>query len=244
MVKWQSITVASAGSVGIETITELYSLGYKPYQIQVLMPDDRQDDIFFKYCQGQQISVGLIGNDADMRKTPDTDILLCIGGLPFLLSSESISKFSHAINLHTGLTQVTRGRWQASWAILLDLPYTGYTWHHMSEKFDAGNIIHQQKIKILPDDTALKLNSKIFKLALQSLKIVLDKCDGNSKVQKKLGKYFDKKIPYGGIIDSSQDPSMIEKLIRAMYHPPYKPVLYGDCYVDSYEKYLEIKKTQ
>lgn len=241
MEKWQSITVASVGSVGVETITELYSLGYKPYQIQVLMPSDCQD-VFFHYCQNQKIPVCFVSNDADMSMIQSTEILLCIGGLPFLLSSGSISKFSYSINLHTGITQVTRGRWQASWAILLDLPYTGYTWHHINEKFDAGNIIYQQKIAILPNDTALSLNAKIFKSALQHIKVVLSTCVEKGKIQKKLGKYFDKKIPYQGAIDPSWDRDMIEKFIRAMYHPPYDLVRYENCCIDSYEQYLKIKK--
>jgi hypothetical protein len=241
MEKWESITVASVGYPGIESINELYCLGYKPHQLQALVPTQKQNDIFAHYCRVQKIDIFPVEKDPDMANIPGSDVLLCIGGLPFLLSSESIIRFRYAINLHTGLTQISRGRWQTSWAIMLNFPYTGYTWHHISEKFDAGKIICQEKISIDPNDTALSLNTKILKSALRNIKKVLNRCSGKCKNQKKLGKYFSKKIPYDGTIDPSWDSETVKKFIRAMYHPPYNPARYKDHLIDSYEKYLDIK---
>lgn len=242
MKRWHSITIASLGFKGIEIINEIYGLGYRPDQLKAIVPKSNRNDIFEKFCSEQKIDISHVDADADMMLVPTTDVLLSVGGLPFLLSSGSRSRFRVTVNLHTGLTQISRGRWQSSWAIIQGWEETGYTWHHMNQEFDAGNIILQEKIKILPNDTALSLNAKIFKSAFQNLAKVLDECSGVGIKQEKLGRYYSKMKPYQGKIDPSWTNDGIERFIRAMYHPPHEPAMFGDRPVPSYQKYLALCK--
>lgn len=79
------------------------------------------------------------------------------------------------INLHPAFLPYNKGWHTPSWAIIDGTPY-GATLHFMSEKLDAGDIIHQKQLEILPDDTAdslykraLLLEYEVFKEALPDL---------------------------------------------------------------------------
>jgi phosphoribosylglycinamide formyltransferase-1 len=56
---------------------------------------------------------------------------------------------------------------------------SGCTVHYVSEQIDAGEIIMQSKVKVLPDDTATTLAKRILveehKILLHSIKILADK---------------------------------------------------------------------
>ena len=79
------------------------------------------------------------------------------------------------INLHPAFLPYNKGWHTPSWAIIDGTPY-GATLHFMSEKLDAGDIIHQKQLEIAPNDTAdtlykkaLLLEYEVFKEALPDL---------------------------------------------------------------------------
>ena len=57
-------------------------------------------------------------------------------------------------NMHGSLLPAFRGRAPTNWAVLKGASVTGATLHEMAAKPDAGAIIDQQAVPILPDDTA------------------------------------------------------------------------------------------
>jgi hypothetical protein len=59
-----------------------------------------------------------------------------------------------AYNMHGSLLPKYRGRVPVNWAIIHGERETGATLHRMLEKPDAGGIVAQQAVPILPDDTA------------------------------------------------------------------------------------------
>src|SRR3989344_9071381 len=56
------------------------------------------------------------------------------------------------INLHPAFLPFNRGWHTPSWAIVDGTPY-GATLHFMAEKIDAGDILAQNKLDVLPEDT-------------------------------------------------------------------------------------------
>lgn len=79
------------------------------------------------------------------------------------------------LNLHPAYLPFNKGWHTPSWAILDGTPY-GATLHFMTEKLDAGDIVHQKELKVKPDDTAhslyqkvLGLEEEVFREALPSL---------------------------------------------------------------------------
>ena len=54
-----------------------------------------------------------------------------------------------------------RGRAPVNWAVLHGERETGATLHYMIDKPDAGDIVAQQAVPILPDDTAREVSHKV-----------------------------------------------------------------------------------
>src|SRR5207249_542333 len=66
-----------------------------------------------------------------------------------------------AFNLHGSLLPKYRGRAPINWAVLHGERKTGATLHYMTDKPDAGDIVAQQGVPILPDDTAADVLRKV-----------------------------------------------------------------------------------
>jgi len=66
-----------------------------------------------------------------------------------------------ALNMHGSLLPKYRGRVPVNWAIIRGEHETGSTLHYMTEKPDDGDIVAQQAVPILPDDTALHVFQKV-----------------------------------------------------------------------------------
>ena len=66
-----------------------------------------------------------------------------------------------AYNLHGSLLPKFRGRAPVNWAVIKGERHTGATLHRMVAKPDAGEIVAQQSVPILPDDTAHEVFQKV-----------------------------------------------------------------------------------
>jgi len=129
-----------------------------------------------------------------------------------------------ALNMHGSLLPKYRGRVPVNWAIIRGETETGATLHYMTEKPDNGNIVAQQAVPILPDDTALEVFQKVTVAAEMALHACLpDLIAGRAQaVPQDLsqGAYFGGRRAEDGIIDWSQDATHIHNLVRAVA-PPY-----------------------
>lgn len=83
---------------------------------------------------------------------------------PYIISSEvlNIPKYGF-LNLHPAYLPYNKGWHTPTWAILDGSSY-GATLHFMSEALDGGDIIHQKKIEVKPNDTANSLYKKVLTL--------------------------------------------------------------------------------
>ena len=129
-----------------------------------------------------------------------------------------------AYNLHGSLLPKYRGRVPVNWAVLHGETETGVTLHEMAEKPDAGAIIAQTAVPILPDDTAFQVFNKLTVAAEQTLwRVVPDLIQGTpprfSNVLEQ-GSYFGGRRPEDGRIDWSQSAQNVYNLHRAVA-PPY-----------------------
>src|SRR6185295_19794992 len=77
-----------------------------------------------------------------------------------------------ALNMHGSLLPKYRGRVPVNWAVIRGERETGATLHYMTEKADAGDIVDQQAVPILPNDTAFEVFNKVTVAA----EIVLCRC--------------------------------------------------------------------
>jgi len=128
------------------------------------------------------------------------------------------------MNMHGSLLPKYRGRVPVNWAIIQGETETGATLHYMTEKPDNGDIVAQQAVPILPNDTALEVFQKVTVAAEMALNACLpDLVAGRARAVKQdlsKGAYFGGRRAEDGIIDWSQSAQQIHNLVRAVA-PPY-----------------------
>lgn len=129
-----------------------------------------------------------------------------------------------AYNMHGSLLPKYRGRVPVNWAVLHGETETGATLHEMAAKPDAGAIVAQTSVPILPDDTAYDVFGKLTVAAEQTLWNVLPALLAGQvpKLPNDLlqGSYFGGRKPEDGRIDWSQPAQAVYNLHRAVA-PPY-----------------------
>jgi methionyl-tRNA formyltransferase len=129
-----------------------------------------------------------------------------------------------AYNMHGSLLPKYRGRVPVNWAVLRGERETGASLHRMLEKPDAGAVVAQQAVPILPDDTALVVFRKVTVAAEMALdRILPGLLDGSAEeIPQDLtqGSYFGGRKAEDGRIDWRQSAQAIHNLIRAVA-PPY-----------------------
>ena len=129
-----------------------------------------------------------------------------------------------AFNMHGSLLPKYRGRAPVNWAILRGERETGATLHEMVAKPDAGRIVDQQAVPILPDDLAIE----VFRKVTVAAEMVLDRAlpalaRGTAALRAQdlaAGSYFGGRRPEDGRIDWAQPARTIHDLVRGVA-PPY-----------------------
>lgn len=126
-------------------------------------------------------------------------------------------------NMHGSLLPKYRGRVPINWAVIHGERESGATLHEMVEKPDAGRIVDQMAVPILPNDTAQDVFGKV----LVAAEIVLDRAlpaliDGTAQLRAmdlKQGSYFGGRKAEDGRIDWMQPAAVIHNLVRAVTQP-------------------------
>ncbi|HZE91559.1 MAG TPA: formyltransferase [Rhizobacter sp.] len=129
-----------------------------------------------------------------------------------------------AYNMHGSLLPKYRGRAPTNWAVLHGETETGATLHEMLAKPDAGRIVDQSAVPILPDDTAAQVFDKVTVAAEQvlwrSLPAMMAGQTPRLPNDLSAGSYYSARKPEDGRIDWSQPAAKVYNLIRAVA-PPY-----------------------
>jgi len=129
-----------------------------------------------------------------------------------------------AYNMHGSLLPKYRGRAPVNWAVLHGERETGATLHEMVAKPDAGGIVDQMAVPILPDDTAHEVMRKVTTAAEVVLHRTLPALlAGKARAVPQdlaAGSYYGGRKPEDGRIDWRQPGGRIHDLVRAVA-PPY-----------------------
>jgi len=129
-----------------------------------------------------------------------------------------------ALNVHGSLLPKYRGRTPVNWAVLHGERETGASLHYMAAKPDAGDLVAQTAVPILPDDTAREVFDKVTVAAEITLDRALPALVGGSAPRIALdlaaGSYYGGRKPEDGRIDWNAPAIEIHNLVRAVA-PPY-----------------------
>jgi methionyl-tRNA formyltransferase len=137
---------------------------------------------------------------------------------------QAILDLAPAYNMHGSLLPRFRGRAPVNWAVLHGATEIGATLHEMTVKPDAGAIVAQQAVPILPDDTAFEVFGKVTVAAELALYGVLPALLAGAapRIPNDLaqGSYFGGRKPEDGRIDWHRPAHEVYNLHRAVA-PPY-----------------------
>jgi methionyl-tRNA formyltransferase len=129
-----------------------------------------------------------------------------------------------ALNMHGSLLPKYRGRVPVNWAVINGESETGATLHYMTAKPDAGDIVDQQAVPILPDDTAADVLHKVTAAAARVLDRSLPALIAGTAPRKPQaltqGSYCGGRKPEDGRIDWRLPAARIHNLVRGVA-PPY-----------------------
>ena len=128
-----------------------------------------------------------------------------------------------ALNMHGSLLPRYRGRAPVNWAVLHGETETGATLHYMVARADAGDIVDQMAVPILPDDTAAEVMRKVTVAAevvlVRSLPALVAGTAPRRPQRIEPGQYFGRRRPEDGRIDWQQPAFEVHNLVRAVAPP-------------------------
>jgi UDP-4-amino-4-deoxy-L-arabinose formyltransferase/UDP-glucuronic acid dehydrogenase (UDP-4-keto-hexauronic acid decarboxylating) len=145
-------------------------------------------------------------------------------------------------NVHPSLLPNHRGCSAVPWSIIDGDTYSGITYHYIDKEIDTGNIIFQISTLIDKNETQKSLYDRLMKIGFDywegAFRLVECGFEGCKQVGK--GKYHNRGVPYNGEIDDKWSNNKIERFIRAMIYPPYKPASYKGINIYSINQYKKI----
>ncbi len=135
-----------------------------------------------------------------------------------------------AYNLHGSLLPKYRGRAPVNWAVLHGERETGASLHRMVLKPDAGALVDQEAVAILPNDTAHEVFGKVTcaaeRLLLRAVPALLAGTAQERPLDLSTGRYFGGRKPEDGRLDPAAGAATTHNLIRAVA-PPYPGAFYA-----------------
>lgn len=128
-----------------------------------------------------------------------------------------------ALNVHSALLPRYRGPNPIQWAMICGERETGVTLHHLSEEFDAGDIVDQRAVPIAFEDTWKDVVERIDvaadTLLAETLPAVFAGRSGRTPQDPRRASVFQRRRPEDGRIDWRSSVIEIYNLIRALVSP-------------------------
>jgi methionyl-tRNA formyltransferase len=217
-------------NVGVRCLKVLLAGGVD-VALVVTHQDSATENIWFESVQSLCETEGIPFVTPDNPKSPEllAEIQAAKPDLMFSfyyrhMLPQAILDVAPAYNMHGSLLPEYRGRAPTNWAVLHGAKVTGASLHEMTIKPDAGAIVAQQAVPILPDDTAFEVFGKVTVAAELALYQVLPQLLAGTTPRTPndltKGGYFGGRKPEDGRIDWSQPAQQVYNLHRAVA-PPY-----------------------
>jgi len=149
---------------------------------------------------------------------PDVGVVVAYGEL---IPRELLSLPAHGmLGVHPSLLPAYRGAAPVAWALLSGETTTGVTIFRLNERLDAGEIVLQQRVPILPREDAEALTGRLASLGAERLLEALEAIGTGRATftpQEETQATFAPKLTKAdGRIDWVKSAEVIERLVRAM----------------------------
>lgn len=215
------------GAHGIYAIEKLLSLGFSIDNLYVVTENNYKNQSLISFLNLYQIKYecyekAVFDFSEIVSKLNGIDIILSIVNRIIIKSDWTKFCTLGAINLHPGYLPFYKGFFSIPWAIVNNEEYAGWTYHYITDEIDSGNIILQDKVKILEKDNAFTLHFKVHLDAINHIDNVIDLVKQKTEgiTQEKKGNYY-KLLPNEGYLDLTWPNEKIKLYDRAFYFPPF-----------------------
>ena len=188
-----------------------------------------ENDFIRKWASPLNITVRAPGRDLEQTLSSTSyDWFFGIANLRIVPETIWATAAKGAANFHDGPLPGYAGLNTPSWAILSGETQHGVTWHALTEGIDEGDIYAQSHFEIIPDETALTLNTKCFEAAIETFGEMLGAIENGTLVSRPQDfasrSYFGKyDRPEAGATLRFDRPAVeLDALVRALdYGPGY-----------------------
>ena len=184
------------------------------------------------YCEEKKINYTT--EKISYKNLPFKPDLIVSISYKFKISEEVLNASTYKpFNLHPSLLPMYKGCSSVTWAIINGEKKIGFTYHYMTGKLDAGNIIFQKEIDIEDYDLQVTLYYRVMFISLMYLENVLKKVKNKYKGKKQIGKgtYYSRGAPFDGKINKNWSIKKINTFIRAMIFPPRPLAKIGNKFI-------------
>lgn len=230
--KYNKAVVFAYHSVGVRAIKTMLAQGMQ-IALVISHQDNPNETIWFDSVRDLCQEHGIACITPDDPNTPELHQQIAAIAPDFIFSfyyrnmlPSSILELATqgAFNLHGSLLPKYRGRVPVNWAVLHGETVTGVTLHEMNAKPDAGAIVAQTSVPILPDDTAFEVFGKLTVASEQTmwlaLPLMMQGRTPRSLNDLSQGSYFGGRKPEDGRINWQNSAQQVYNLHRAVA-PPY-----------------------
>jgi methionyl-tRNA formyltransferase len=194
------------------------------------------------YQFAKERKIEIVSPASFIRSPGQADIIIVSGYSKLVPQAVIESSRVATVNIHQSLLPAYRGRHPLNWAIINGENLTGITIHHISKGFDEGNIILQEKVKILDSDTVMDLYWRTVEKGCELLHIFFRKAKTKNlkgfRQSSDLASYFPPRAPRDGKIDWKESAEKIYNLVRALAYP------YPGAYFYSQRRKLVVEVAQ
>lgn len=168
-------------------------------------------------------NIKIVPPPAFIKKPGKADIIIVSGYSKRIPRNVIESARVAIINIHQSLLPAYRGRHPLNWAIINGESFAGVTIHHISERFDEGNIILQKRVKISAKDNIMDLHWRTVEKGRNLLKNFFQRAKAGNlngfKQDPHASTYFPPRAPGDGKIDWAKSAENICNLVRALTYP-------------------------
>lgn len=157
-----------------------YTLANQNLQVCIFLSPPEDPFIHRKavtFCQTVQLPVKVEEKPGDVYEWMEEvhpSVLFVIGYRQLLDVSHKVMQHFPSFNIHPGPLPAFRGPVPVFWQIKKGSPYLGMTIHHLSSRFDAGNIVWYREIRDQPHYNYGLVHQVFSQLAVEGVLFVLD----------------------------------------------------------------------
>jgi methionyl-tRNA formyltransferase len=153
----------------------------------------------------------------------DPDLIVAVGWTRLIGSALLAVPRRGCVGFHASLLPRYRGRAPVNWAILRGETVTGNTMMMLDPGVDTGDIVDQQTVPILADDTCATVYEKVAaagaEMLLRHLPALLEGTAPRRRQPDDGGEVLPRRVPEMGVIDWTRSDAELHNWVRALTVP-------------------------